>query len=139
MDQNRNAKDGASGGETGGVADAGGAGQGAIQENRLGTRNPADNLTQDDRVRGGRRSASTQIRDSSGQFAGRTKGSGGHVNGGKEQSGSANARNDVQGRASAEDGVGVGGKGDQSGRQTGGRTGDSVGSGGQGRVTNGNR
>ena len=42
MDQNRNAKDGASGGETGGVADAGGAGQGATQENRLGTRNPAE-------------------------------------------------------------------------------------------------
>jgi len=33
-------------------------------------RNPADNLTQKDRIRGGRRSAETQTRDSTGRFAG---------------------------------------------------------------------
>jgi len=33
-------------------------------------RNPADNLTQKDRIRGGRKSAETQTRDSTGRFAG---------------------------------------------------------------------
>jgi hypothetical protein len=33
-------------------------------------RNPADNLTQKDRIRGGRRSAESQTRDSTGRFAG---------------------------------------------------------------------
>ena len=36
-----------------------------------GRRNPADNLTHEDRVRGGERSAAMQQRDASGQFAGR--------------------------------------------------------------------
>ena len=34
-------------------------------------RNPADNLTQKDRIRGGRRSAESQVRRPTGQFAGR--------------------------------------------------------------------
>jgi hypothetical protein len=33
-------------------------------------RNPADNLTQEDRIRGGQRSAGSQIRGPKGQFAG---------------------------------------------------------------------
>jgi hypothetical protein len=33
-------------------------------------RNPADNLTQEDRVRGGLRSAGSQVRGPKGQFAG---------------------------------------------------------------------
>jgi hypothetical protein len=33
-------------------------------------RNPADNLTQEDRVRGGQRSAGSQVRGPKGQFAG---------------------------------------------------------------------
>ena len=35
-----------------------------------GRRNPADNLTREDRIRGGERSAAMQNRDSTGQFAG---------------------------------------------------------------------
>jgi hypothetical protein len=55
----------------------------ADQENRgnqndtgstSGRRNPADNLTHQDRVRGGERSAQMQTRDQRGQFAGRKKG-----------------------------------------------------------------
>lgn len=37
-------------------------------------RNPARNLTHEDRVRGGRHSAAQQTRDSHGQFAGRRAG-----------------------------------------------------------------
>jgi hypothetical protein len=37
-------------------------------------RNPADNLTHQDRVRGGEKSAQLQNRDQRGQFAGRKKG-----------------------------------------------------------------
>lgn len=36
-----------------------------------GRRNPADNLTREDRIRGGERSAAMQNRDATGQFAGR--------------------------------------------------------------------
>lgn len=43
-------------------------------QNQGGRRNPADNLTREDRVRGGERSAQLQQRDQHGQFAGRTKG-----------------------------------------------------------------
>jgi len=42
--------------------------------NSTGRRNPADNLTHQDRVRGGERSAQMQTRDQRGQFAGRKKG-----------------------------------------------------------------
>ena len=37
------------------------------------SRNPADNLTQQDRVRGGQRSAESQARGPTGQFAGRVR------------------------------------------------------------------
>jgi len=40
-----------------------------------GRRNPADNLTREDRIRGGERSAQMQQRDQRGQFAGRKGGS----------------------------------------------------------------
>jgi hypothetical protein len=39
-----------------------------------GRRNPADNLTREDRIRGGERSAQMQNRDERGQFAGRKQG-----------------------------------------------------------------
>jgi hypothetical protein len=41
--------------------------------NNARRRNPADNLTHQDRVRGGERSAQMQNRDQRGQFAGRKK------------------------------------------------------------------
>lgn len=47
-----------------------------------GRRNPADNLTRDDRVRGGERSAAMQTRDSTGQFAGRKGSEGNRGSGG---------------------------------------------------------
>jgi hypothetical protein len=40
-------------------------------------RNPADNLTQEDRVRGGQRSAGSQVRGPKGQFAGSVRRMGG--------------------------------------------------------------
>jgi|GEM_PF-2715313 len=43
---------------------------GTPQARQRAGRNPADNLTQEDRVRGGQRSASTQVRGPKGQFAG---------------------------------------------------------------------
>lgn len=49
------------------------------QENRGGNpsgRNPAENLTNEDRRRGGERSASMQSRDAHGQFAGSRAGQG---------------------------------------------------------------
>lgn len=51
-----------------------------------GRRNPADNLTHEDRVRGGERSAAMQQRDASGQFAGR-KGSADQNRGNQQGSG----------------------------------------------------
>jgi hypothetical protein len=48
--------------------------------NNTGRRNPADNLTHQDRVRGGERSAQLQNRDQRGQFAGRKKNEGGGDN-----------------------------------------------------------
>lgn len=42
-------------------------------QDNTGRRNPADNLTHQDRVRGGERSAQLQTRDQRGQFAGRKK------------------------------------------------------------------
>jgi hypothetical protein len=47
------------------------AGQNMRGSQTGGRRNPADNLSREDRVRGGERSASMQNRDASGQFAGR--------------------------------------------------------------------
>lgn len=46
-------------------------GQDSLQRTTA-ARNPADNLTQQDRVRGGQRSAGQQIRGPKGQFAGST-------------------------------------------------------------------
>jgi hypothetical protein len=43
---------------------------GAAQSRARAGRNPADNLTQEDRVRGGQRSAGSQVRGPKGQFAG---------------------------------------------------------------------
>jgi hypothetical protein len=40
-------------------------------------RNPADNLTQEDRIRGGQRSAESQVRGPKGQFAGSVRRLGG--------------------------------------------------------------
>jgi hypothetical protein len=46
--------------------------RGGNQDNNGGgRRNPADNLTREDRIRGGERSAKMQQRDQRGQFAGR--------------------------------------------------------------------
>lgn len=50
------------------------ADQGRGNQN-IGRRNPAENLSHEDRVRGGERSAQLQQRDEQGQFAGRSKGS----------------------------------------------------------------
>jgi hypothetical protein len=47
--------------------------RGGNQDNNTGRRNPADNLTHQDRVRGGEKSAQLQTRDERGQFAGRKK------------------------------------------------------------------
>ena len=48
--------------------------RGGNQDNTGGRRNPADNLTREDRIRGGERSAQMQHRDQRGQFAGRKGG-----------------------------------------------------------------
>jgi len=50
---------------------------GTSQSRSRAGRNPADNLTQEDRVRGGQRSASTQVRGPKGQFAGSIRRMGG--------------------------------------------------------------
>jgi hypothetical protein len=53
-------------------SDQGGqGGQGGVQKQDDRHRNPADNLSREDRVRGGERSAAMQHRDQRGQFAGR--------------------------------------------------------------------
>jgi hypothetical protein len=59
------------------------------QQDKTPSRNPADNLTQADRVRGGHRSAQSQSRDRSGQFAGRRNTS-------QESQAQAGARGDQQ-------------------------------------------
>ena len=63
-------------------------------------RNPADNLSREDRIRGGERSASMQQRDGRGQFAGRK-------NKPQGESGLQNQGNQQQGR-SAGGGAGLG-------------------------------
>lgn len=45
-------------------------------EDDANKRNPADNLTREDRIRGGRRSAAAQRRGTSGRFEGRQGSSG---------------------------------------------------------------
>lgn len=54
---------------------------GTQQSRSRAGRNPADNLTQEDRVRGGQRSASTQVRGPKGQFAGSVSRMGGDARG----------------------------------------------------------
>lgn len=58
-------------------------------------RNPADNLTQEDRVRGGQRSAGSQIRGPKGQFAGSI-----HRLGGDARSSAESAQAEPQPQAS---------------------------------------
>lgn len=48
---------------------------------RRGGANPAQNLSREDRVRGGKRSSQIQQRDERGHFAGRTQESGGRRQG----------------------------------------------------------
>ena len=51
-------------------------------------RNPADNLTQEDRIRGGQRSAGSQVRGPKGQFAGSVKRHGSDARGGDDHNAS---------------------------------------------------
>src|SRR5437762_7142131 len=80
------------------------------QQGGGGRRNPADNLSHEDRVRGGERSASMQQRDAQGQFSGR-KGS------------SDSGRGGTPGRSGGGGGGGIG----MGGSNTGGGAGRTAG------------
>ena len=75
---------------------------GTPQSHSRAGRNPADNLTQEDRVRGGQRSASTQVRGPKGQFAGsvRRMGSDARSNGNGTNGSSDHSHNQPQHQSS---------------------------------------
>jgi hypothetical protein len=75
---------------------------GTSQARQRAGRNPADNLTQEDRVRGGQRSASTQVRGPKGQFAGSVRRMGGDARS------NGNSRSDLDQNAQQANGSGVG-------------------------------
>jgi hypothetical protein len=62
-------------------------------QDNTGRRNPADNLTHQDRVRGGEKSAQLQTRDERGQFAGRKKNQDNQPRGSNSNMGGGNSGN----------------------------------------------
>jgi hypothetical protein len=61
-------------------------------------RNPADNLTQEDRIRGGQRSAGSQVRGPKGQFAGSVRRLGGDARQGENSAAGPNSSEVPQGQ-----------------------------------------